>query len=123
MALKPQSELTENDLKRGLTMVIWDGLASEVVTSLTGGAFLVAMALLLGANNLQIGLLAALPMITNVFQLLSIVLVRRYQNRRAISVLCLTLARIPLAIIGSVVFLRGSGSIDMLIFFLLFHFL
>jgi Major Facilitator Superfamily. len=123
MALKPQSELTENDLKRGLTMVIWDGLASEVVTSLTGGAFLVAMALLLGAINLQIGLLAALPMITNVFQLLSIVLVRRYQNRRAISVLCLTLARIPLAIIGSVVFLRGSGSIDMLIFFLLFHFL
>lgn len=122
MALKPQSELTENDLKRGLKMVIWDGLASEVVTSLTGGAFLVAMALLLGANNLQIGLLAALPMITNIFQLLSIVLVRRYQNRRAVSVLCLALARIPLVIIGVMVLLRESGSINMLIFFLLFHF-
>src|SRR5690606_2999911 len=89
MALKPQAELTERDLNRGLVMVIWDGLASEVVTSLTGGAFLVAMALLLGANNVQIGLLAALPTITNIFQLLSIVLVRKYQNRRAISVFCI----------------------------------
>lgn len=122
MALKPQKELTERDLNRGLVMVIWDGLASEVVTSLTGGAFLVAMALLLGANNVQIGLLAALPMITNVFQLLSIVLVRKYQNRRAISVFCIALARIPLAIIGAMVFLGGSGSINMLIFFLFFHF-
>ncbi|WP_353196458.1 MFS transporter [Parapedobacter defluvii] len=121
MTLKPQNELTERDLKRGLVMVIWDGLASEVVTSLTGGAFLVAMALLLGANNVQIGLLAALPMITNIFQLLSIVLVRKYQNRRAISVLCLALARIPLAIIGVLVLL-GGGSIHMLIFFLFFHF-
>lgn len=121
MTLKPQNELTERDLKRGLVMVIWDGLASEVVTSLTGGAFLVAMALLLGANNVQIGLLAALPMITNIFQLLSIVLVRKYQNRRAISVLCLASARIPLAIIGVLVLL-GGGSIHMLIFFLFFHF-
>src|SRR5690606_19037871 len=122
MALKPQAELTERDLNRGLVMVIWDGLASEVVTSLTGGAFLVAMALLLGANNVQIGLLAALPMITNVFQLLSIVLVRRFQNRRAISVLCLIMARIPLIIIGAMVLLTERESIYMLIFFLFFHF-
>lgn len=121
MALKPQKELTERDLKRGLVMVIWDGLASEVVTSLTGGAFLVAMALLLGANNVQIGLLAALPMITNIFQLLSIILVRKYQNRRAISVLCIALARIPLAIIGVMVLLGEGRSINMLIFFLFFH--
>ncbi|MBK1441586.1 MFS transporter [Parapedobacter sp. ISTM3] len=122
MALKPQQELTEGDVKRGLRMVIWDGLASEVVTSLTGGAFLVAMALLLGANNVQIGLLAALPMITNVFQLLSIMLVRKYQNRRAISVVCIALARIPLAIIGLMVLRWQGGSINMLIFFLFFHF-
>jgi|SRR5690606_31720420 len=122
MALKPQAELTERDLNRGLVMVIWDGLASEVVTSLTGGAFLVAMALLLGANNVQIGLLAALPTITNIFQLLSIVLVRKYQNRRAISVFCIAMARIPLAIIGVLVLLSDGGSINMLIFFLFFHF-
>lgn len=103
-------------------MVIWDGLASEVVVSLTGGAFLVAMALLLGANNVQIGLLAALPMITNIFQLLSIILVRKYQNRRAISVLCIALARIPLVIVGLLVLTGQGESINMLIFFLLFHF-
>lgn len=123
MALSPQKELTENDLKRGLNMVIWDGLASEVVISLTGGAFLVAMALLMGANNIQIGLLASLPMVTNVFQLLSIVLVRKYQNRRLISVVCIALARLPLIFIGLWVLLsQGGGSMDMLIFFLFFHF-
>lgn len=122
MVLKPQKELTDEDLNRGLKMVIWDGLASEVVVSLTGGTFLVAMALLLGANNVQIGLLASLPMVTNVFQLLSIILVRRFQNRRLISVICIALARIPLVMIGIMVLMGRGGSIDMLIFFLFFHF-
>ncbi len=122
MALNPQKELTEDDIKRGLHMVIWDGLASEVVVSLTGGAFLVAMALLLGASNVQIGLLASLPMVTNIFQLLSIVLVRKFQNRRAISVVCIALARVPLIVIGMWVLMGGGGSIDMLIFFLFSHF-
>src|SRR5690606_22289563 len=122
MVLKPQKELTDEDLNRGLKMVIWDGLASEVVVSLTGGAFLVAMALLLGANNVQIGLLASLPMVTNIFQLLSIILVRRFQNRRLISVICIALARIPLVMIGIMVLMGRGGSIDMLIFFLFFHF-
>src|SRR5690606_1787302 len=51
-----------------------------------------------------------------------IVLVRKYQNRRAISVFCIAMARIPLAIIGVLVLLSDGGSINMLIFFLFFHF-
>ena len=124
MNLQPKKELTEQEVQKGLKTVIGDGLAAEAMTVLTGGAFLVAMALLMGANNFQIGLLAALPTFTNFFQLLSIWLVRRYNNRRAIAVICGLLARFPLLIIGSLPFIFSSSmSVEVLIFFLFFYYL
>jgi len=123
MNLRPQKVLTEQEVQRGLKLVIVDGLTAEAMTTLTGGAFLVAMALLMGANNFQIGLLAALPTFTNIFQLLSIWLVRRYNNRRAVAVFCGLLARFPLLVIGSLPFLFSSStSVEVLIFFLCFYF-
>ena len=59
--------LSDAEVERGLKMVIGDGLAAEAMTTVTGGAFLVAMALLMNASNFQIGLLAALPPITSLF--------------------------------------------------------
>src|SRR5688572_2080861 len=115
MNLRPKKELTEAEINTGLKLVIGDGLAAEAMTTLTGGAFLVAMAILMGASNFQIGLLAALPTFTNVFQLLSIWLVRRYNNRRAISVICSLLARFPLLIVGTLVLLFSRYSISLLI--------
>lgn len=100
MDLKPRQTLTEQDVRQGLKMVIRDGLASEAMTTLTGGAFVVAMALMLGASNLQLGFIASLPTLVNLFQLISIWLVRRYNNRRAITVIFSFLARFPLVIIG-----------------------
>lgn len=124
MKLTPKTELTEADVQQGLKAGIGDGMASEAMTVLTGGAFLVALALLLGANNFQIGFLAALPTLTNVFQLISIGLVQRYNNRRAISVICSTLARIPLIIIGLLLLVfPGDISIGTLIFILCFFYL
>jgi MFS family permease len=120
MDLRPKETLDENDIKRGLKMVIWDGLTAEVMISFTSGAFLVAIALLLGANNLQIGLLAAMPTFTNIFQLLSIWLVRKYNNRRAIVVYFAFLARIPLIVVGTLILLSGNSTINL---FLLFMFL
>ena len=122
MNLRPKKELTEAEIQTGLKLVIGDGLAAEAMTTFTGGAFLVAMAILMGATNLQIGLLASLPTFTNVFQLLSIWLVRRYNNRRAISVTCSLLARFPLLIVGSLVLLFSRYSISLLIFFLFFYY-
>lgn len=102
---------------------IQEGLAAEAMATFTGGTFLVAMAVLLKASNFQIGLLAALPALTNVFQLLSIWLVQKYRNRRAISVVCSFCARVPLFIIGFLPFLFSAGaSISVLLFFLFFHY-
>jgi MFS family permease len=122
MILRPKETLTEEEVNRGLKLVIGDGLAAEAMTTLTGGAFLIAMALLLGANNFQIGLLSGLPTFTNLFQLLSIWLVRRFNNRRAIAVLCGMMARLPLLAIGCIaLFAPHSSSIQLIIFFLFFY--
>lgn len=123
MHLKPQQQLTETDIKQGMQILIVDGLAAEAMITLTGGAFLVAMALLMGANNLQIGLISALPTLTNVFQLVSIWLVRRTNNRRLVTVVCSLLARIPLLLTGAIPLLFPDlGNIRFLIVFLFFFY-
>lgn len=122
MILRPKETLTEGEVQRGLNLVIGDGLAAEAMTTLTGGAFLIAMALLLGASNFQIGLLAGLPTFTNLFQLISIWLVRRYNNRRAVAVLCGLMARLPLLLIGCIaLFVPGASSIQLIILLLFFY--
>jgi MFS family permease len=124
MNLSPQLTITESELAAGKKKVILDGLATESMSALCTGAFLVALALLMGANNFQIGMLASLPTFTNIFQLVSIWLVRRFNNRRAISVYCSILARVPLIVIGCIaLFSKSSANINMLIFFLSFFYL
>ncbi len=123
MNIQPKAFISEEDLKKGMSLVVKDGLATEIMTALSGGTFLVAFAIFLGASNLQIGLLAALPTFMNLFQLLSIWLVRKYKNRRAISVTCSLLARIPLVLVGALPLIIPSLSgIQMFIFFLCFYY-
>lgn len=123
MNWRPKQELTEDEIRTGMRLAIGDGLASEAMTSLTAGTFLVAFALLLGASNFEIGLLAALPTLTNIFQLVSIWLVQRTNNRRVISVLSSFCARIPLVIIGALPFFFPNMSIQPVIIFLFFYYL
>jgi MFS family permease len=124
MILKPKERLTEQEVNTGLSLILKEGLTTEAMTTLTGGTFLVAFALLLGANNFQIGLLASLPTFTNIFQLTSIWLIRKYNNRRAVSVICSVFARIPLLLIGALPFVFPDGApINLLLFFLFFFYL
>ena len=122
MNWKPTRNLTEKDLQSGMKLVIGDGLASEAMTTLTGGTFLVAMAVLLGASNFQIGVLAALPTFTNIFQLISIWLVRRFNNRRAVSVVCSICARTPLILAGMMILFLPEAGIETVIFILFFYY-
>jgi len=124
MLFKPKERLTEQEVNTGLKLILKEGMTAEAMTTLTGGTFLVAFALLLGASNFQIGLLASLPTFTNIFQLTSIWLVRRYNNRRAISVICSIFARIPLLLIGILPFVfPGQAPVNLLLFFLFFYYL
>lgn len=115
--------LTEAEVKKGLKFGIGDGLTTEAMTTLTGTTFLVAMALLLHASNFEIGLLAAFPTFTNIFQLISIWLVRRFKSRRLVSVACSIVARIPLILTGLVVLSFKTPTIQPVLIFLFLYYL
>jgi MFS family permease len=102
-------------------MVIGDGMTTEAMTVFTGGAFLTAMALLMGASNFQIGVLAGLPTFTNIFQLLSVWLVGKLRNRRLVAVGCGLLARLPLLVIGGMA-LTATASVHLLMSLLFFFY-
>jgi MFS family permease len=120
----PSGKLTEKQIQTGLNLIVKDGLMAEAMATLTGGAFLVAMALKLGASNFQIGILAALPSISPIFQLLGIFLVQKYHNRKIITVISSVFARGPLVLICFLPFLFSPAvSLVFIIVFLFFHYL
>ena len=108
--LSPQSHLTSAERDQGLRLVLWDGIASQAMLTLSGGAFLVAFALQLGASNAQIGLLSAIPTLANIFQLFSVGLVRRYARRQIVVYACL-FGRIMLFVIAAVPLFSLSSSV------------
>ena len=107
MWLQPQGELSDESVKSGLSYVIKDGVASQAMGILTGGAFLVAFAVKLEASNFVIGLIAAIGPLTQLVQLPAIFLVERIRNRRAIVVIAAGLNRLCWLLIATVPFLFG----------------
>jgi MFS family permease len=92
--LRPKEKLDEREIKRGLGMLMADGMCSQVMGVFTGGAFLVAFALLLGASNFVIGLLAAIGPFTQILQIPAIFLVDRTGWRKALVVISSFFSRI-----------------------------
>jgi len=105
MWFKTEESLTEQQVQSGLSYVIKDGIASQAMGILTGGAFLVAFAIKLGASNLVIGLLAAIGPLAQLLQLPSIILVEKIRNRRAIVLFAAGLSRICWLLIALIPFL------------------
>lgn len=105
MRWEVKDQITEEEYKKGLHGVTLDGLATKITNSLTTGAFLVAIALQFDASNSVIGLLAAIPMLTHVIQIPTVILVERLQARRALSVYFVFLSRAPLLLIALIPFL------------------
>lgn len=123
MFIKPFAALTLDQVNTGKRLSIFDGIATELMTTLTGGTLLTAMAIYAGATNFQIGVLAALPSFTNIFQLFAIWLVFRFRNRKMIAVMSGILARTPLILIGLFPFLFSMGtSVELMILLLSFHY-
>ena len=82
--LPPKESLTEEEVRYGLETLIKDGMTSQALVTMTSGAFLVAFALKLGASNMIIGLLAAIPPLMQLVQIPAILLVEKVRNRRLI---------------------------------------
>ena len=99
-----KEELTEEEVQSGLRTIIKDGITSQAMVTVTSGAFLVAFALKLGASNLVIGLLAAIPPLMQLLQIPAIYLVEKIRIRRAISVYSSVISRTLWLVIASIPF-------------------
>jgi len=122
MNVRPSATITEQQLNKGLKNVTADGLSAEAMVVFTSGTFLTALAIHMGASNFQLGLFAALPTFTTIFQLAAIWLVRRFNNRRLITTIFNFLARLPLIAIGIMPLLfSGSTTIAVLLMLLFFQ--
>src|SRR3546814_6829510 len=75
------------ELETGLKRLVIEALFSNTTAALTTGVVLTAFALHLGANNATIGLLAAIPFLTQLAQIPALALVERLRERKRIAVL------------------------------------
>ena len=122
MNLHPSEKVSKTELNRGLNYVIADGLSAEAMVVFTSGTFLTAMAIHMGATNFQLGLFAALPTFTTIFQIASIWLVQKWNNRKIITSVFNLLARFPLIAIGLMPLLfSGTTTIQVLLVLLFFQ--
>ncbi|MFH1305619.1 MAG: MFS transporter [Candidatus Omnitrophota bacterium] len=116
MWFKVKDILTEDEVEYGMKAVIRDGMASTAMTTFTGGIFLTAFALKLGASNYIIGLLAAIPPITQLIQIPAIYLVEKVGNRKAIVVTTSFISRMFWLLVAAIPFLfSGFSAINCLI--------
>ncbi len=98
--IRSANRVNDNNVHAGLRSLLCDAVCSQLMDSLTGGAFLVAFALLLGASNTVVGLLAAVSPLMQLFQIPAIYLVERSASRKALVVRNSILSRISWLIIA-----------------------
>jgi len=120
--LDPKETLSDEDVKKGLSYIIRDGLATQAMVTLTSGIFLVAYGLQLGASNTVIGLLAAIPPLAELIQMPAISIVEKVRNRRLVCIGASIIARLFWIVIALIPFLFGpAAAIPVLILSLLMY--
>ncbi|MBU1147744.1 MAG: MFS transporter [Candidatus Omnitrophica bacterium] len=110
MKFQVKENITEQELKKGLRSVIIDGVMSHLMGVLTGGVFLVAIALKLGASNFQIGLLAAIPPLMQLVQLPAIFLIEKIRSRKTVAVYSALIGRFGFLLIALSPFLFSPST-------------
>lgn len=112
----PGQVRTEHNMR----LVVVEGALSSVMGTAVGGAFLTGFALLLGATDTHIGLLAAIPALANLTQLFGAALIRRFGNRKGLCLLCFTASRaLWLGILSIPFFFLGDGWTDVRVWLLM----
>ncbi len=99
---QPKDHLAQAEVDRGLRMLLFDGISTQVMGALTGGALLVGYALLLGASNKTIGLIAAIPPLTQLLQIPAILLVEKIRRRKLLVVTCTSIGRMFWVVVATI---------------------
>jgi len=116
--LAPKPTISDQEVNTGLRWLTWEGTVSLGLNSITTSGFLAAFALALGANNLQIGVLAAIPFIMQILQIPSVWIVEKIRWRKAIAVISWIPAQLlwfPIALIPLFVVTPSQGAIILLV--------
>ncbi len=93
MRLAPDQRVADGDYAHAERHLVMDAAWASTVGALSGGVVLVGFALELGASPFAIGLLAAIPLLAQAAQIPAIALVERLRQRRKITVIGATAAR------------------------------
>ncbi len=116
--LLPSPTLSEQKVKTGLHWMTWEGAVSNGFSSITTSGILTAFALAVGADNVQIGVLAAIPFLMQPLQLPAIFLVDKLKKRKAIATISWFFAQLlwfPIALIPLYMGTPSAGAISMLL--------
>ncbi len=82
--------------------------------------FLSAFALLIGASNLHIGILTAIPFVSQALQIVAVVVIERVRMRKAVVIVSYLIAYsswVPAALIPFVLDVPHAGAVTMLLVF------
>jgi MFS family permease len=112
----------EQEVEAGLRAVLKDGLASQAMATLTTGPFLVGFALHVGGGNSAVGLLAAIPFLTQLFQLPTVFLIEAARRRRAVCIIAAAFSRLFLLVMAAAAVVpRGEVAVALLVIGLFLH--
>jgi MFS family permease len=114
--LLPDEDVTRRDFAYGRLWLLRNGISAQAMETLAAGPFLAACAIYLSASNVTIGLLAAVPHLTQLVQLFGVYLVERFRVRRLIAVLAGGVARIGyLAMVAAMLMPSENLALGLLI--------
>lgn len=118
-----------SEIRYAMKMSTIEGSLSTIFQFLTigdngSGPFIIGLALFLGTNDLQIGILGSLPFALQFFQVVSAIIIQRIGSRRVFVAITSLLARsvfFVLAILPFIPFLSTEKKILILFFVLIFY--
>ena len=113
--LEPVATVTPEALAAGQRALVRDLAWASMSGAFCGGVILVAFALSLGASPVMVGLLAAIPYLTQAAQLPATLLVERLRQRRKISVLAITTMRVLIMSMAFLPFLPNGMALAFLV--------
>ena len=105
-------QLSPSAIERAVKLSYAQAMLAAVYMASTGGMFIIGYALKLGATNVQLGLMATIPMCAVVTQLLASMFIERGASRRLMTIMASMLNVAGWLLIIGLPYVLGRGSAD-----------
>jgi len=105
--------MLKNHSHTTLRYINFEASYAQIFITLTGGVFITGLAILLGASDFELGLITALPFLSQVAQLLSLYLVQKYGGCKPVTIKALTWGRIVWLFLIPLLFFTGAWRLNL----------